>query len=307
MNRETLGFIGLGMMGGPMAMNLCRAGYEVVVCDTSPAAVAPLTAAGAKAAASAAEVAAKADTVLASLPTTEAVRAVCLGPEGLLRGKRMRRYAELSTMGTALVKEVAGRFAAAGVGYLDAPVSGGERGARAGTLAIMAAGTPETFAALKPALQVIGEQIFHVGPEPGMAQIVKVANNILSMTNTIITSEAMVLGAKAGIDPAVMLEVINASSGRNKATEDKFPTFVLPRNFKSARTEIVHKDVSLGLEEAQRHGVPMWVANAVLQFISFAMTQGHADEPSIGLVRIIEEWAGAEVRGRDTGKAAAKP
>jgi 3-hydroxyisobutyrate dehydrogenase-like beta-hydroxyacid dehydrogenase len=127
------------------------------------------------------------------------------------------------------------------------------------------------------------------------------------MTNTIITSEAMVLGAKAGIDPAVMLEVINASSGRNKATEDKFPTFVLPRNFKSARTEIVHKDVSLGLEEAQRHGVPMWVASSVLQFISFAMTQGHADEPSIGLVRIIEQWAGAEVRGRDAGTAEAKP
>jgi len=302
MERETLGFIGLGMMGGPMALNLRGAGYPVVVRDTDPAAVARLVEAGATVADSAAQVAAEADTVLASLPTTEAVRAVCLGPDGLLQGKRMRRYAELSTMGSALVEEVAGRFAERGVAYLDAPVSGGERGARAGTLAIMAAGAPETFAALEPVLKVIGNKLFHVGPKPGMAQIVKVANNILSMTNTIITSEAMVLGAKAGIDAQVMLDVINASSGRNKATEDKFPAFVLPRNFKSARTAIVQKDVSLGLAEAERYGVPMWVAGAVLQFINFAMTQGHADKPSIGLVRIIEQWAGAEVHGRDSGE-----
>jgi 3-hydroxyisobutyrate dehydrogenase-like beta-hydroxyacid dehydrogenase len=298
MSDKTLGFIGLGMMGGPMALNLLKAGYDLAVLDTSEAALAPVLEAGGRRCANPAEVASQAETVLVSLPTPDVVRAVALGADGLAEGTAIKTYIDLSTTGPIMAQAVAEGLTAKGIQCLDAPVSGGERGAGAGTLAIMVSGPKAAYEAASPVLETIGKKIFYVGAGAGMGQTVKVANNYLSATNTLAASEALVMGVKAGVDPETMLDVINASSGRNNSTEDKFPVFVLPRNFKSMRTRLLLKDLTLCTEQGAALGVPMWLANTVRQFLSFAVSQGRGDESSIGMIRIIEDWAGVEVKGK---------
>lgn len=299
MSDKTLGFIGLGMMGGPMALNLLKAGYDLAVLDTREEALAPVVAAGGRRCATPAEVASAAETVLVSLPTPDVVHDVALGANGLAEGTAIKTYIDLSTTGPVVAKAVGEALTAKGIACLDAPVSGGERGASGGTLAIMVSGPKARYEAARPILETIGKKLFFVGEGPGMGQTVKVANNYLSATNTLAASEALVMGVKAGIEAQVMLDVINASSGRNNSTEDKFPVFVLPRNFKSMRTRLLLKDVTLCAEQGAALGVPMWLANTVRQFLSFAVSQGRGDEASIGMIRIIEDWAGVEVKGKN--------
>lgn len=299
MAKEKLGFIGLGMMGGPMASNLIKAGHPLVVCDVVNEAAERLVALGAERAANPKEVADQVETVLVSLPTPDVVKAVATGPDGLCEGSKIKRYIDLSTSGAIIASENAEALGKSGVRCLDCPVSGGERGAQAGTLALMLSGPEDLFEDCKDILSHIGSAPFYVGPEPGMAQTAKVANNFLSAVANIATAEAMVMGTKAGIDPETLLEIFNRSSGMNRATEDKYPTFVIPRNFKSMRTILIHKDVNLCVEQAAAMGVPMWLGSQVRQFLQFALTQGQADEPSIGLIRLIEKWAGVEVKGKN--------
>lgn len=298
MTDKTLGFIGLGMMGGPMAKNLLAAGYRLLVLDTRPEALAPVVEAGGEAMASPAEIASAAETVLVSLPTPPVVETVALGAGGLIEGTAIKTYVDLSTTGPVIARKVAAALADKGVQCLDAPVSGGERGASAGTLSLMVSGSKDTYAAVQPILEVIGKKSFYVGPDAGMGQTVKVANNYLSATSNLSTAEALVMGTKSGLDPQTMLDVINVSSGRNNATEDKYPTFVMPRDFRSMRTELILKDVTLFTDEAEEQGVPTWVASAVRQFLAHAVGQGRGDDPSISLIKMIEEWAGVEVKGK---------
>lgn len=304
MSKQTLGFIGLGMMGGPMAINLLEAGHELIVLDTREEALAPVVAKGGQRVASPAEVASKAKTVMVSLPTPDVVKEVALGADGLIDGTAIDTYVDLSTTGAVIAKEVAAALGAKDIRCLDCPVSGGERGAQAGTLSLMISGPKPVYEALAPALEVIGKKLFYIGAEPGMGQTVKVANNYLSITSSLSAAEALVMGTKAGLDPEVMLDVINVSSGRNNATEDKFPVFVMPRDFRSMRARLILKDVTLCTDQAEALGVPMWLGSTVRQFLSFAMTQGHAEEPSIGLIRLIEGWAGVEVKGKKAGDTA---
>jgi 2-hydroxy-3-oxopropionate reductase len=298
MANGKVGFIGLGVMGAPMSTRLLERGHALVVHDRDPVAVRGLTAAGATAAASAREVADAAPTVFVSLPTPAIVREVALGENGIVRGSAVRTFVDLSTTGSIVEREVAAGLAAREIEAVDAPVSGGAAGAQKGTLAVMAAGRPEAVAGVRPLLEIFGK-VFVVGDSAGQGQLMKLINNILSSTAFAITSEALVAGVKGGLDADTMLAVINAGSGRNGATEDKFPKWVLPRTFAFGfPIASVCKDISLAVEEFQALGVPMWVGGAARQLWHYANAQGGATNDMTSLVKVIEAWADTEVRGK---------
>jgi 3-hydroxyisobutyrate dehydrogenase-like beta-hydroxyacid dehydrogenase len=292
-----VGFVGVGTMGGRMAARLLDAGFDLIVYDTSEDALAPLLARGAQRSGSPAEVASSVETILASLPTPAVVRTVALGENGIAAGSRVKTFVDLSTTGPRVAIEVAKGLSAKGIAAVDAPVSGGPTGARNGTLAVMVSCPQAVFAHLEPILRVFGKT-FLVGERPGMGQTMKLANNLLSATALAITSEAMVMGVKAGLDPRVMLEVINAGSGRNSATQDKFPRTVLPRTFDFGFPNgLLYKDVKLCLDEGEALGVPMLVGNAVGQLLAVAKARQGVGADISTIVRCIEEWAGVEVKG----------
>ncbi|MFC7610841.1 NAD(P)-dependent oxidoreductase [Teichococcus aestuarii] len=193
---------------------------------------------------------------------------------------------------------MAGAFAAQGRVALDAPVSGGITGAEQGTLALMVSGPRAEFAALEPVLRVLGRPFF-CGEEAGQAQVMKLCNNLLAAAALAISSEAIVMGVKAGLDPALMCEVINASSGRNSATQDKFPRAVIPRSFDFGfATGLSHKDVRLCVDEAEAMGVPMVVGSAVRQMLAVTSASFGAESDFTSIVKVVEQWAGVEVRAR---------
>ncbi|HEX7082862.1 MAG TPA: NAD(P)-dependent oxidoreductase [Gaiellaceae bacterium] len=294
----VIGVVGLGAMGAPISHALLDAGHRLVVFDRDPAATEAVVALGAAPAAGAREVADAAAVVLASLPTPDIVRDVVVGEHGVLGGGAIRTFVDLSTTGAATAEELAQAAAGAGVDYLDAPVSGGVAGAKARTLAVMASGAPEVFERIRPLLETFGRSVFHVGPTPGQGQVAKLLNNLLSATAMAITSEAAVLGVEAGLDPATLLEVFSAGSGRNTATTDKFPTHVLTRRFASGfRLALMTKDVELCLDEARRRHVPMPVGGLVQQLWRLAATQASADADHTEIVRLFELWSGAVVAG----------
>ncbi len=297
--KPTIGLIGLGAMGLPMGRNLIANGYPLVVHDINPPAMQPFLDLGARGASSAAEVANLVRTVMVSLPTLDATREVALGKTGIVAGSSAKTYVDLSTTGSKVAQQVAAGLAAHGIAALDAPVTGGMAGAKNGTLTVMVSGPRSAFDEVRPVFDAIGSKVVFVGEQAGQAQIVKVINNLLSATALAATAEALVLGVKAGIDADVLLDVINHGTGRNTATEDKFPRSVLPRKFAFfGRTEIMYKDIYLCLQEAEEREVPMWVGNAVKQLWGFAMSQGAAKEDMTTLVKYVEQWAGVEVRGK---------
>lgn len=295
-----IGFIGIGNMGAPMAGRLLDAGYSLVIFDARQEAAAPLAARGARLAASPAEVASLAETVLVSLPTPDIVRAVALGPSGIVGGMRIERFIDLSTTGPRMAAAVASDLAAKDITFVDSPVSGGVAGARAGTLAVMTACARAEFERLRPLLAAIGKP-FHVGERPGLGQMMKLVNNLLSGAALAITSEAMLLGAKAGLDPDTMVDVLNAGSGRNSATQDKFPRAILPRRFDAGfATRLMYKDLKLCLEEAESLGLTLWVASAVRQLWHATAAEIGADRDFTTIMQYVERAAGGdvEVRGR---------
>jgi 3-hydroxyisobutyrate dehydrogenase-like beta-hydroxyacid dehydrogenase len=258
-----IGFIGLGNMGRPMARRLVEAGHKLVVYDTRNDVVAPLVALGAQVASSPADVADRVETVLASLPEPAIVAKVATGEGGVIQGKRIKRFVDLSTTGSRVAGEIAAALAKKNIAQVDSPVSGGVAGAVKGTLAVMVSGPAADIDAVKDALSVFG-RVFVIGHKPGMAQTMKLANNFLSATAMAATSEAVVMGVKAGLDPAIMIDAINAGSGRNTASTDKFPKAVLPRLFNLGfATALMLKDVRLALTEAKALGVPHEVMSAV--------------------------------------------
>jgi 3-hydroxyisobutyrate dehydrogenase-like beta-hydroxyacid dehydrogenase len=293
-----IGFIGLGNMGFHMARRLIEAGHSVIALDTRKEALDRIVALGGKPAASAKEVADRAETVMASLPTPDIVLAVATGAGGIIDGQRVRRFVDLSTTGADMAKRVFALLAARDIVQIDAPVSGGVSGAEKGTVAVMASGPRADVEAVKPALAVIGK-FFFIGEQPGAGQTMKLCNNFLSATAMAATSEAMVLGVKAGLDPRVMLDVINAGSGRNTATESKFPKNVVPRTFDLGFTNgLMIKDVKLCLSEATNLGVPMQVAEAVMRLLQQACEEIGADADLTTIVQPLEHRTGVEVRAK---------
>ena len=291
-----IGFIGLGNMGFHMARRLLAAGHSVIALDTRKDVLDRMVALGASAAGSPKEVADRAETVMASLPTPDIVLQVATGPGGIIEGQRVRRFVDLSTTGSNAAREVAAALAAKGITAVDAPVSGGPTGAEKGTLAMMI-GAPRAVAdELRPIIEVLGK-FFHIGEEPGLGQTMKVINNLMSATAQLITAEAMVMGVKAGLDPTTMLNVINAGSGRNTATESKFPKNVLPGTFDLGFTNgLMAKDVGLALSEAKALGVPVQACEAVAALLTLTCDELGPDSDITTVIQPIEKRAGVEVR-----------
>jgi 3-hydroxyisobutyrate dehydrogenase-like beta-hydroxyacid dehydrogenase len=297
-----IGFIGLGQMGFHMARRLIEAGHRLTVFDAKPEAVDRLTALGARAASSPREIADEVETVMASLPTPDIVLAVATGAGGVIEGKRVRRFVDLSTTGAVMAKRIFAALSAKSIVQIDCPVSGGVTGAAKGTLALMVSGPRAEVDAIAPVLPAIGKTFF-IGERPGAGQTMKLCNNFLSAAAMTATSEAMVMGVKAGLDPRIMLDVINAGTGRNTATEDKFGRVVLPRAFNLGFTVgLMTKDLKLCLAEGEALGVPMEVAEAVTRMLQLACDENGPDKDLTTVVQPVERRAGVEVRApRESG------
>jgi 3-hydroxyisobutyrate dehydrogenase-like beta-hydroxyacid dehydrogenase len=296
-----IGFIGLGQMGFHMARRLVEAGHRVMVFDVRPEGIDRLTALGAQAAASPRAMADEVETVMVSLPTPDTVLAVATGPDGVIEGRRVRRFVDLSTTGAVMAKRIFAALAAKNIVQIDCPVSGGVTGAAKGTLALMVSGPREEVRAIEPLLPAIGKTFF-IGERPGAGQTMKLCNNFLSAAAMTATSEAMVMGVKAGLDPRIMLDVINAGTGRNTATEDKFGRVVLPRAFNLGFTVgLMNKDLKLCLAEGKALGVPMEVAETVAHMLQIACDENGPDKDLTTVVQPVERRAGVEVRAPREG------
>jgi 3-hydroxyisobutyrate dehydrogenase-like beta-hydroxyacid dehydrogenase len=294
---RSLGFIGTGRMGGPMAGRLLDAGHALTVFDTSVETVRPLIARGATGVGSAAEVASAAEIVLISLPTPDVVHQVALGERGVGEGSRAKILIDLSTTGPGVATRVAKGLAERGIQTVDAPVSGGVTGAREGTLTVMISCSKAVLETVEPIAKTFG-RTFYVGEKPGLAQVVKLGNNMLAAAALVASSEALALGVKAGVDPRVMIEIVNASSGRNSATQDKFPRAILPGTFDFGfATALSHKDVGLCVDEAAALGVPMMLGGVVRQMLAITSARFGAESDFTSIARVVEEWAGVAIRG----------
>ncbi len=299
-----IGFIGLGKMGFPMARRLIEAKHQLTVFDQRQEAVEKLVALGAQAASSTKDVADRAETVLASLPSLQASLEVATGTGGVIEGKRVRRFVDLSTVGSHMAVRIHDALAKRNIVQLDSPVSGGVGGAEKGTLAVMVSGPRADFEVANPALDVIGK-VFFIGEKPGSGQTMKLANNFLSATAMVATSEAVVMGVKSGLDPAVMIDVINAGSGLNTASRDKFPRSVLPRTFDFGfATGLMVKDVRLCLEEMNHLGLSMEVAEAVGRLWEVIIRDMGPDSDFTSAIKPIEKAAGVVVGGGKGSHAA---
>ena len=298
MESQLLGFVGLGHMGGPMSSRLLDAGHSLSVFDTNADAMKPLVARGAKAAASPADVASTAPIVLMSLPTPPIVQAVALGDQGIIHGSTIRTLIDLSTTGPGVATVVARGLAAKDITWVDSPVSGGMAGAKAGTLAVMVSCPKHTFEEVEPILKTFGRTFF-TGEKPGLAQVAKLANNLLAAAALVVSSEALAMGVKAGLDPKVLLDIINAGSGRNSATQDKFPRSILPGTFDFGfATALSYKDVRLCVDEAEALGVPMVVGAAVREMLAVTNAKFGPASDFTCIAKVIEEWAGVEIRSK---------
>jgi 3-hydroxyisobutyrate dehydrogenase-like beta-hydroxyacid dehydrogenase len=299
-----IGFIGLGKMGFPMARRLIEAKHQLVVFDTRKEAVDKLVALGAQAASSPKEIADRAETVMASLPSLQASLDVATGAGGVIEGKKIKRFVDLSTVGSQMAVRIHDILAKRNIVQVDCPVSGGVSGAEKGTLAVMVSGPRADFETLKPALEAIGK-LFFIGTKPGSAQTMKLANNFLSATAMVATSEAVVMGVKAGLDPNVMIDVINSGSGMSTASRDKFPRAVLPRSFDYGfATALMVKDVRLCLDEMKSLGLSMEVAEAVGRLWETVIREMGPESDFTTAIKPIEQAAGVVVGGAKGGHAA---
>lgn len=290
------GFLGVGNMGQPMAGKLLDGGHGLTIYDISESAMAPLLDRQARRATSPRDLADRCEMVFVSLPTLAAFRAVAFGDDGLIHGKAMKVLINTCTVGVPFVREVEQAMNAKGITVIDCPISGGPPGARAGTLSVMVAGDPATVERIRPMIALWGRTLTVAGDKAGAAQVLKLTNNILSAVALAATSEAFVMGAKGGLDPEVMVSAINAGSGRNSATEQKFPLAVLNRQFNfGAEMHILMKDIDLAIAQGEELGVPMPVCQAARLLFKHAMFKGAAKDDLTTIVRHIERDAGFEI------------
>ena len=261
MKPASFGFVGLGQMGGPMAARVAAGGFDLTVFDVAGSeALAPE---GAKPVSSLAEVARVADTVFLCVPDGAASLAIA-GEIAGLTGRRVSTVVDFSTIGLEAAREVHGILAAAGVAYVDAPVSGGKAGARAGTISVIWAGPRAGFDAHQEVLAAMSKNPFHVGEQAGQGQAVKLLNNFLSAMAMAATSEAVAFGLSQGVGMEVILDVLNASTGRNTATEDKFPKRVVTGTYDAGfKAPLMAKDLRLYMENVRAAGSPAALGGAL--------------------------------------------
>ncbi len=295
MNKHV-GFIGLGNMGNPMASHLIEAGYSLTVYDINQNVLKTFEDMGAFIAATPAEVASAAKTVILSLPNPTIVREVVLGTSGVIEGTAINTVIDMSTTGAKMAREIASALSEKAITQVDAPVSGGVPGAKVKKLAIMVACPDDRFEEIKMILSNIGT-VFFIGNKPGMGQTMKLVNNVLSATALASTTEAMLYGAKAGLDPEIMIKVLNAGSGRNSATEDKYPRAILPRTFNLGFTAgLMCKDMLLCQEEVKDMGVPMAVIDAAREEWLEVEQEMGKDRDFTAIVEMLERRSGIELK-----------
>jgi 3-hydroxyisobutyrate dehydrogenase len=292
-----VGFVGLGQMGLPMARNLLKAGFPLVVHNRSRAKADALAAEGARVAGSPAEVAAECDLFLSCVPRPPDVEKVFLGDDGALStARRGQVLCDMSTVDPDTHRRIAALAADRGAGYLDAPISGGTSGAREGTLSIMVGGSAEAFERARPAFEAMGKSIYHVGPV-GAGATVKLVNQMMGAIANCAVVEGLVLGTKAGIDPQLLVDIVSRSSGNSAALAGMAPN-ILRRNFEPGFTlDLMHKDVSLAVEMARRLGVRTLLGGVAEQVVQEARGSGLGDRATFALIQPLERIAGVEVRG----------
>ena len=294
--KTRIGFIGLGIMGGPMAKNLIKAGHPLTVYDIVPEKVADLVKAGAQAGSSNKEVAAKSDIVITMLPNSPEVKEAVLGPGGVLEGARAGMILiDMSSIAPLASQEVAAEAKKKGVAMLDAPVSGGEPKAIEGTLAIMVGGPEGTFEQVKDILAVMGGSVTRVG-EIGSGNTTKLANQIIVALNIAAMSEAMVLATKAGVDPQRVFEAIKGGLAGSTVLNAKMP-LVLAGNFKPGfRIELHIKDLANALDTAHAVGVPVPLSSVVMEAMQALKVDGKGGDDHGGIVQFYEKLAQVQVR-----------
>ncbi|MCA3155874.1 MAG: NAD(P)-dependent oxidoreductase [Burkholderiales bacterium] len=293
-----IGFLGLGQMGAPMAERLFGPDILLHVHDPRPDAMAAFVARGARAFTSPKDMADEAEIIFACLPSAEISEAAAFGAEGLIHGKSVRIHAEMSTIGTRAVQRIGQQLEGRKIGFVDAPISGGPPGARAGSLAMMAAGKAALIDELEPILLKIGKKVFRMGEEIGAGQLMKLVNNMLVAANMVTAFEAFAMGAKGGLDADLMVDVVNAGTGRSYVSEQVMECILSRRFGYGATIDVLDKDVSLGLEEAKRLNVPMWGLEQASRLWRFAASQGAGTRDMSELATFMEAWAGAEICGK---------
>jgi 3-hydroxyisobutyrate dehydrogenase-like beta-hydroxyacid dehydrogenase len=291
---NPMGFVGLGAMGRPMAVNLVNSGQPLIVRDPNDTASGILAQRGAEVADSVKAVADKAGIVLACMPSVAIAQQVV---DEAAEGAAIKSFINLSTTGSKFSQAAAEKLNAKGIAYLDAPISGGPPGAEAATLSIMCSGDKATFEAAKPGLEVMSAKLTYLGEQPGAAQTMKLVNNIMSFCNLVAASEAFTLGAKAGLDPEQMVEVVNASSGRNSASMDKIPKAVLTRTFDyGGGNHIIEKDLELWRQEAEAYDVPGYMGNLVRTLFRQMIAEEGKDKDFTRIFMLLERMAGVEMK-----------
>ena len=292
-----LGFIGTGNMGNPMAANLIKAGHQLTVHDLRREAATNLLEMGAEWADSPKKAVPGNDAVLTSLPVPRDVEAVIAGEDGVLEGAGSGTVIfDLSTNSPTVVRNLHQVCAASGVTLLDSPVSGGTYGAAAGTLAVMVGGDRATFDRFESTLVAIGTHVVYCG-DIGAGSVCKICNNLMSMGIGVLLSEALTLGVKAGVDLAILADVIAHSSGSSRRLTEKFARFLFQGNFEPGfATALAAKDVRLATDLGREYGIPMDLSNLVDQRHVEAMFRGFGPEDSDAVAKIQEEKAGVQLR-----------
>jgi 3-hydroxyisobutyrate dehydrogenase-like beta-hydroxyacid dehydrogenase len=295
---ETIGFIGLGAMGAGMAGNLLKAGYAVIVNDVDKAKVDALAARGAKAAATAADVARQSSRTVTMVETTAQTEEVMLGDKGIIAGAaRGHVVAMMSTIDPNAARRMHDRLAEAGIAMLDAPVSGGSARAAAGELSVIAGGDAATFESCRAMFKAMSTNQFHVGGI-GKGLALKLVNNMLIQVNTVAIAEAFVMGAKAGLDPQVMYDVIRVSTGASFALDYRVPRMIAG-DFKPGGTiDISYKDQELETAFAKSLGVPLFLANVSQQVYQMARAAGLSKQDGASIVKVYEGMAGVKLGPR---------
>jgi 3-hydroxyisobutyrate dehydrogenase len=289
---EAVGYIGLGNMGRPMALNLAKAHVPLVVHDIDPAKMEPLRAKGATVADSPAAVARAAARTICMVETTAQAESVIAGEQGIIRGAAPGHIVVcMSTIDPIVARRLADTLAARNVAMIDAPVSGGTERAASGELSIIVGGAADTFEACRDLFLAMGAKIFHVG-ELGQGLAMKLVNNMLVQVNTVAVAEALVMGIKAGLDPRTIYEVVRVSTGTSHAFESRVPR-MLARDFSPGGTvDISFKDQELETAFAKHLGVPVLLANVTQQVYQMARAAGLGKEDGSAVLKVLEQLAG---------------
>jgi 2-hydroxy-3-oxopropionate reductase len=299
-DKPVVGFIGLGIMGEPMARHILDAGFPLVVHNRSRSKVDKLVGAGARDGASPRGVAQQAQVILMCLPDSPDVEDVVLGPDGVFAGASGKIVVDMSTISPVVARNLAAQARDLGVDFLDAPVSGGQIGAQQGTLSIMVGGSEQAFQAVMPVFQAMGKNIVRMG-DSGAGQVTKACNQMIVAVTAAGVSEAMIFATRAGVDPALVRQVLLGGAGSSRFLENSGPR-LLQHNFQPGfKAKLHHKDLNIVLSTAKEYGVPLPTTSLVHALYTALLAAGRGDLDTSALVTVFEQLAATEVKSPAQG------